>query len=119
MTLAYLGSLVYRRLQNEGLFRLTLAAAVLSPMISVIQIEPEWPGLLSPATIRQPPPSSLKALNQDGFTLNLTEYGPLRNQCWAAPFPCTPDRPKIPLRTLDPRRGIGGGVGMIKEQSEH
>ena len=119
VTIAYLGSLIYRRLQNEWLFRLTLAAAVLSPMISIFQIQPDRQGFLFPATIRQPPPSSLKALNQDGFTLNLTEYGPLRNQCWAAPFPCTPDQPRIPLRTLDPRRGIGGGVGMIKEQSEH
>lgn len=112
MALCYFASLIYRRLQNEGLFRLTLAAAVLSPLISIIQVMPQW---VVPAAVRQPPSSSLRVVNEDGFRIVLTEYGPLKNQCWAAPIPCTPELPKVPLRALNPARGISDGVGRRTE----
>ena len=44
-----------------------------------------------------------------GGSVYLTSYGPLANQCWDAPLPCTPESPSTNLRLLQPDAGARGG----------
>ena len=49
-----------------------------------------------------------------GGSVYLTSYGPLANQCWDAPLPCTPETPSPNLRLLHPEAGVRGGFQLIR-----
>jgi hypothetical protein len=49
-----------------------------------------------------------------GGSVYLTTFGPLTNQCWDAPIPCTPEKPSPNLRFLRPEVGIRGGFRWSK-----
>ena len=111
LSCAYVGQLLFLR-RGRMLFHFALlVAALLSPLLSLSTARFH---LYTPAQLRRPAPSQLESIAAGDVIINLTHDGPLRNQCWAAPTPCTPERPSRALRYLDPARGIGSGVGRLE-----
>ncbi|MEY4167025.1 MAG: hypothetical protein RIR52_849 [Acidobacteriota bacterium] len=103
----YLIVVMRPRLQQPRVFFLILFASCISPLISLLPSQIE---LIVPARIVRPADSDLEMVEAGGFSYYLTRYGPLKNQCWGAPVPCTPHQPEVGLKVIDPQIGLSGGV---------
>ncbi|MFN9743262.1 MAG: LIC_10190 family membrane protein [Acidobacteriota bacterium] len=110
---AYVGQLLFLRRRRMFFYFALLVAALLSPWLSLSTARFH---LHLPAQMRRPAPPQLESIAAGSVMINLTHDGPLGNQCWAAPAPCTPERPSKALRYLDPARGIRSGVGRLETQ---
>lgn len=96
--------LLRRRTGERWLFHLVGISAIIPSLITADG------SLLRPRTLQVPNQRSLAARPlPGGGTVYLTSYGPLANQCWGAPLPCTPENPFPRLRLLRPEVGAQGG----------
>lgn len=103
----YTVTLLWSRFQTPAAGLLFLLSSFISPLISLApaNVEP-----LVPTPIIRPKDSELERMEAGGFHYYLTRFGPLKNQCWGAPVPCTPQQPAVGLRVIDPRVGLSSGV---------
>jgi len=99
--------LLKSRFQTPEASFMLLLASLISPLLSLTpsNVEP-----IVPTRIVRPLDSELERVEASGFHYYLTRYGPLKNQCWAAPVPCTHQPPDVRLQAIDPRVGLSGGV---------
>jgi hypothetical protein len=100
----YGGILLRRGTSERWLFHVVGIGAILPCLITAEG------AVLRPRPLRVPIQGSLAAQTlPGGGSVYLTSYGPLANQCWDAPLPCTPENPLPKLRLLRPEAGIRGG----------
>lgn len=107
LLMGYLIVVARPHLQKPSLFFWVLLISFINPLISML---PKKIELVVPARIVRPADSDLEMIEAGGFRYYLTHFGPLKNQCWGAPIPCTPHRPETGLMVIDPQIGLSGGV---------
>jgi hypothetical protein len=89
------------------------------PLLGLCALLPSL--LTAEGTIVRPPPLLVPQQRTlvlhplaGGGSIYLTSYGPLANQCWDAPVPCTPEPPSPHLRLLRSDVGVQGGFQLTK-----
>jgi hypothetical protein len=105
ISVVWYGALLWRGATGpRWIFHLVGISAILPSLLTS-------PGaFIRPRPLQVPGKESLAVRSlPGGGSVYLTSYGPLANQCWDAPLPCTPEKPSPNLRLLHPEAGVRGG----------